>query len=370
MTLTARPHFPLLYEPSVALGVVSGKGVAAPTLAVAGALLVARGADQLIVPAPTEEDREWIEEGLIGIPRSRLNLVKVVDRHGDTLQQVRAYLGPLERQATKWPEDAFVSLSERFLYQLALATRYRAGIADDSVADIRGLVPMIDPGVFSGEARYRLSELFALLCSYEPAAPELLGWSSEVARVGASPDVWRILDLAEFRSVVAASGRIGLLLRPKVALRRMRRLLGDLVSHPRAKSLLRLGSTAVDVAGAPRAAEALGKFLEKATDAASPTEEYWPPFLPLDTQGKLGLYRATLRAADSRAKPVPGTIFVFRDRIGHSWLNTEDGHKLEDKAKERLSNRIKEVREARRAQRNGFASRSAPGPCSNPIGKS
>jgi hypothetical protein len=351
-------RFPLLFEHEVALGIARGREIEAPTLAVSGALLVARGADQLIVPTPSPREREHVEAGIALLPAERRQLVRVVDEDGAVLQRVRDYLEPLRRQATKWPETAFVQFSEVFLYQLALASTSRAGVSGDSVEPVREFVPIIDPGAFSGEARFRLGELVALICSYEPAAPEHVAWKAEVARDAAVPSIWEIFESAEFQAVVAASGRLGLVRHPKVLLRRMRRLLRDLLEHPQAKPLLRLGSTAADVAGAPGAVDALCGVLEATTERPASTA-YWPPFISLGP-AEVGIYRAALHEADPNAKPPPGTVMLFRRTMGglenHSWLNTEDEDKLEREAAEGLAPRTKRLREARNAQ-----SRLAPG---------
>jgi hypothetical protein len=348
------PRFPLLFEHELAVGVVRGRQIEVPTLPTTGALLVARGADQLIVPAPSAQERDHVEAGIAALPAERRHLVRVVDEDGAVLRRVRGYLEPLGRQATKWPETAFVDFAESFLYQLALASTNRAGIADDSVSVVRGFVPIIDPGAFSGEARFRLAELVAVLCSYEPAAPEHVAWTLEVAREGAARSIWEIFDSSEFHAVVAASGKLGLVRHPKVLLQRIRSLLEALVDHPRAKPLMRLGSTAADLAGAPPgAAEALSVVIEATAVEAPAGTDYWPPFIGLGP-AQLGVYRAALRAASPEASPLPGTVMSFRGtregREGMSWLNVGEEGKLEREAALGLAPRMEELRKARDVQ--------------------
>jgi len=354
--LKSGARFPLVLEHELALGVVGDRGIEVPTLAIAGSLLVARGADQLIVPAPSEEEQSHVDDGLAQLPSERRSLVRIVDRDAKTLARVRAYLAPLREQARKWPEDAFIGFSEAFLYQLAIASTYRAGIADNSVSVVRGFVPIIDPGIFSGEARFRLAELVALICSYEPSAPEHLAWTTELARPGTTRKVWEIFESTEYQAVVAASGHIGLVRHPKVLMRRIRKLLGAVVSQPAAKALLRIGSTSADLAGAPRAGTALTGFLE-ATAEVRPGKEYWPPFIPLGP-ARMGVYQAALLQHDAQATPPPGTIMLFRTTRGgsggHSWLSEGEEDKLEREAVEGLPPRLKKLREARAAQATFF----------------
>jgi hypothetical protein len=347
-----RPRFPLVVEHELAVGVLGDREVEVPTLATTGTLLVARGADHLIVPAPSARELEHVKAGLAQLPAERRGLVSVVDENAATLKRIRAYLAPLREQAQEWPEDAFVSFAEGFLYQLALASRHRAGIADDSVSVVRGFIPIIDHRVFSGEGRFRLAELVALICSYEPAAPEHLVWTTELARPGASRQVWEIFESAEFQAVVAASGRIGLVRHPKVALRRIGALLRAVIAHPAAKALLRMGATSADLAGVPKASKALEGFL--ATAGARPSSsEYWPPFISLGP-AQVGVYQAALIESEPQATPPPGAIMVFRStrggKEGLSWLNEGEEHKLEREALEGLGPRLSKLREARAAQ--------------------
>ena len=277
--------------------------------------------------------------------------MRIIDRDGEVLKRVRAYLAPLKRQAKKWPEDAFVNFAEGFLYQLALATQYRAGVADDSVAAVRGFVPILDPAEFKEEARFRLAELLRVICSYEPAAPEHLSWTSEIARSNHSKQEWAIFESAEFHKIVAASGRIGLVRHPKVLLRQMRRLFAEVIRHPASKSLLRVGQTAADVAGAPKAIDAIGELLLAAT-AAPGNGDYWPPFISLGP-AQVAVYQAALKMSNQNASPPPGVVMVLRGvRAGSesmSWLNVGEEDKLEREAAEGLAARQRELREAREA---------------------
>jgi hypothetical protein len=315
---------------------------------------VARGADQLVVPAPSDRERDHVQAGIAGLPLSRRKLVRVVDEDGDVLARVREYVTPIRRQASKWPETAFVQFAESFLYHIALGSKYGAGIADDSVEVVRSFVPIIDPGVFSGEARFRVAELVALICCYEPVAPDHLAWTAEVSRPERAADIWRIFDSTEYASVASTSGRLGLARHPRVVMRQVRRTLVELLRHPAAQGLLRLGRTTADVAGAPgKATELIGNIVESAMDIRPSHASHMPPFMPLGP-AQLGIYVAALRAANPNASPPPGAIYMVRSTrrggSGHSWLSEGEEDKLEREAEAGIEPRLKQLREAREAQ--------------------
>jgi hypothetical protein len=78
------------------------------------------------------------------LPRERRKLVKTIDTDGALLNRVREFLGPLHLQTRRWPEDAFISFSEGFLYQILLATKHKAGILDNTVQNLREFVPILN----------------------------------------------------------------------------------------------------------------------------------------------------------------------------------------------------------------------------------
>jgi hypothetical protein len=158
--------FPVILEHSDARAEVRGREIKIPTISAAAVILASRGADQLLVPCPSEYELEGTEAGLRLLPKERRSCVTIVDKNGAILDSVREYLEPLVAQAREWPENAFVSFSEGFLYLLALGAKHRSGILATSVEMLRGFVPIIRPNHFKGEARFRLAELVALVCSY------------------------------------------------------------------------------------------------------------------------------------------------------------------------------------------------------------
>jgi hypothetical protein len=302
---------------------------------------VARGADRVLVPTPTTKEREKALAGIEGLPAERRDLVRIVDTDGELLKRVLAYLEPLQKQAQKWPEDAFVHFSVRFLYDLILGITEGAGVVSDSVQDVRGLVPLLDPSQFTGEARFRLAELIGLICSFEPAVVEQGLYVADVPAANTANAI-RIMESAEFQSLIAESGRVGFLANPLPALRQMKRRFVDLLQNPLAKKTMRLASSAADVVGSGGA----GTVAADLFDISKPTRrEFNPTFLPLGPT-QLSLYRVALRESLPDASPPKGTIMVFEGGFGTSWLNEGEETKLEDEATNGLDARVKEHRKA------------------------
>jgi hypothetical protein len=175
------------------------------------------------------------------------------------------------------------------LYEVVVATSKRAGILSNSASVVREFVPIVDPREFNGEARFRLAELCRVICSYEPAVIEHGMWVADTRRVsGAS--AWDILRMAEYAALVTASGRIGYLKHPLVALRRLREKLHDLIRNPAVKPLIKLASTAADAAGGAGLAGATGEALGLAAEARN---GQFRPFISLGP-AELSLYRAAI----------------------------------------------------------------------------
>ena len=201
--------FPVLLEHELACGVDGhGASVRASVLDAAPAVLVCRGADTLIVPAPDPETLAEVSAGIETMPAHRRSIVRIVDTKGSVLQQVRSFLDPLVAQAMKWPENAFVNFAEGFLYQVALAQSHRAGIVSSKINIMREFVPIISTASFRGEARYRLAELIGVIATYEPIEIPHALLATPGDRALASR-IDEILEVAEFKHVVAASGWVG-----------------------------------------------------------------------------------------------------------------------------------------------------------------
>lgn len=325
--------FPVILEHSDARAEVDGKEIKIPTISATAVILASRGADEILVPCPSKYELQRTEAGLRLLPKERRSCVTIVDRNGAILNSVREYLEPLVAQAQEWPEDAFVRFSEDFLYLLALGAKHRSGILATSVEILREFVPIIRPGHFKGEGRFRLAELVALVCSYEPHPLEHGAFHLETpSSDGFSPAVWLLLNSAQFRDVVAASGKLGYLKHPLVGLRRLQGIIRNFFGRKDTQNMLSLAATTADLAGAGTAAKAAEHFLEKLGEH---TDSFRPPFLSLGP-AELGIYRAVLAETHPNAIPPPGTIMIFErspaGKVGHSWLGVGEETKLEREA--------------------------------------
>jgi hypothetical protein len=329
-----RMGFPVILEHEDACGVVGSKNVKTPVIAATALILAARGADQILVPCPGDLELERTTIGLDLLPPERRASVKLVDRNGEILRHVREYLRPLSAGASEWPESAFVGFIEDFLYQVALGSRDQAGILGHSVDTVRGFVPIIRPERFKGEARFRLAELVALVCDYEPHELDHGAFRFEFPTAsGVCPEVWELLDNAEFRSLVSVSGRLGYLKHPLIGLKKLQRAIQKFFSREDAKMLLSLAKTTAECAGAGSAASSVEHVLEAAVN--SKERSFRPPFLGVGP-ARLGIYRLALADGYPDAEPPKGAIMLFEHsragKIGHSWLNIGEETKLEQEA--------------------------------------
>jgi hypothetical protein len=345
-------NFPVILEHSDACAELHGKKVKIPTIAATAVILASRGADQLYVPCPSEYELERIQTGITLLPKERRACVRIIDRNGSVLKSVRKYLKPLVEQARGWPEDAFVNFSESFLYQLALGAKHRSGVLANSVEVLRGFVPIIRPDRFNGEARFRLAELVALICGYEPHVLDHGSFQLHASsRESFSPDVWSLLDNTQFRAVTSASGKLGFLKHPLVGLKRLQRVIRTFFGRKETRKLLTLAATAAELAGAGSAAKTAENFFE--TLVGSDASSFRPPFLSLGA-AELGIYRASLADTYPKATPPRGTIMVLENsrggKMGHSWLSVGEENKLELEA-EQAERSKKRYLEAKAAQR-------------------
>lgn len=289
-----------------------------PQLAV---LLVARGASQVVVPVPDRGERELVESAALTLPPERRRLVRLVDQDGDLFERVLRYLAPMHEQADKWPEDAFVNFCVPFLYESALGHQYKAGVTSDAVSVVRGFIPTIDPAAFRGEAKFRLAELVRLICAYEPAIVDQGLVASDVRRKTES--ALRLMQAAEFRSLVTESGRVGYLKHPLQALRELRHRFLQLTRLPVIGDTVTLASTAVDAASAGVLGKLAAEGLSLTTRGGS---GYSPPFFDIG-RAHHSLYRAVLE--ELNATPPKGTIQVFKSGAGIRWLNEGEEGKLD-----------------------------------------
>ena len=347
--------FPVLLEHELACGVDGhGASVRASVLDAATVVLVCRGADTLIVPAPDPETLAEVSAGIETMPAQRRSIVRIVDTNGSVLQQVRSFLDPLVAQAMKWPENAFVNFAEGFLYQVALAQSHRAGIVSSKINIMREFVPIISTASFRGEARYRLAELIGVIATYEPIEIPHALLATPVDRALASR-IDEILEVAEFKHVVAASGWVGVARKPRLAVARLWRHCRALLSKPQVSTTLGFASAVGDIGGA----SVVGTAISKMNDLVSRGEkrEFAPPFVPLGS-AQLGIYRMALLSRHPDAVPPPGSIMLFEGtrggRTGASWLSVGEESKLFDEEKTALATSLSVVQKVREVKHRFF----------------
>ncbi len=323
--------FPIVFEHMDACGVWGGKQVKVPAITAAAAVLVSRGADQLLVPTPSAYEEDRVAEGIERLPKQRRQLVKTVDKKGHVLQRVRSYLEPLAAQAKKWPENAFVAFAEDFLYQLALATDFRAGIVGHALQTVHEFVPILDLQSFRGEAKFRLAETISLICSYEPNLSDHGAYRFDlVPRPESSAQIWDLIESAEFGTVVAIGGRLGYLKHPAITFRRLRNAARTFFRRPETARMFTLATSVAELAGAKSITEKAKGIAALVTESGS--APFCPPFIDLGP-AQIGVYRLALAAAHVQATPPRGAILVFehsrRGKLSLSWLNVGEELKLQ-----------------------------------------
>ena len=342
---------PILIEYSEAIGQVGTQKVRAPVVEALSLIMIARGADRIILPAPGSREQDRIAAAIADLPASRRRAAKLVDEDGSLLRRIRWYLEPLRHQAAKWPEDAFVGFAESFLYQAALAHAEKASVLTDAVNVVREFLPIIDPNSFRDEALFRLADIFSLVTSYEPAMADegAAATHYEAATIGTTVD--DVIHSAEFNALASTAGGLGLATRPRVALKEFGRRLRALIARKEAKQMLALARTAADLSGAGQAAEATERVFG-ALEIGKGQTEFRPPFFGLGS-ASLGLYRAALHNRYPEAGPPSGTIMVFESfrggRTGVSWLNEGEEDKLAMEAAKAGESRAAKASEAKAA---------------------
>lgn len=335
--------FPVIFEHMDACGVWQGKEIKVPAITAAAALLVSRGADQLLVPTPSAYEEDRVADGIDRLPKQRRQLVKMVDKKGHVLQRVRSYLEPLVAQAKKWPENAFVAFAEDFLYQVALATDSRAGIVGHTVETVREFVPILDLQSFRGEAKFRLAETISLICNYEPSLSDHGAYRFDlVPKPESSAQIWDLIENAEFGTVVTMGGRVGYLKHPATAFRRLRKAARTFFRRPETARMFTLATSVAELAGAKSVTEKAKSIAALVTESGS--TPFCPPFIDLGP-AQIGVYRLALVAAHVQAGPPSGAILAFEhSRCGKrslSWLNVGEELKLQREAQDLSSCRAK-----------------------------
>lgn len=341
--------FSVLLEHAEAVGQIRGRPVRASVLEASAVILVARGADRLLIPVPGSYEYDAASAAIEHLPAARRKHVQLVDTHGESLARVRQYLKPLAKQAKKWPEDSFVDFCEAFLYKVLLGERHHAGVVDGGVQAVREFVPILDPSQFSREARFRLAEVVSLICSYQPIAPEHLSYAADVAEPR-SARLWDVLEVAEHHELVEASGRLGYLKRPAAGLRRLGHAIQRVLHHPKTAGLLRIAATTGDLGGAAGLAGVSASMLQALGTVGG---DFRPPFLDLGP-AILNIYATALREAYPGAAPPRGTIMLLETSRGGwiqpAFLSVGEEAKLEMEARSGFESRLRKAAEARVAK--------------------
>lgn len=328
---------PVVLEHKDVLGELGGKPVKASTLNSSAILLTSLGADQILVPVPGSNERERVAEALQQVPTTRRNRIRLIDEDGKILSRVRDYLMPIGKQASKWPEDTFVTFALNALYNLALGCKYGASVACYDLTHMMEFIPIIDPGLFHGEARYRLAELALIASRYNPSlvgGTEVVGQVSEANIRGL---FWKIIESSEYSTVVNLSGKLGLVRKPDVLLRRMERAIESLVKREDFKLAIRAAETAAELANLP---VPLSKVAELAVDGLKRGNRFAPPFIEIPITTDYQIAMASLAESFPDAVPPKGAIYATEATLNNAsyleWLNDGEEAKLSYRPQETL----------------------------------
>ena len=307
------------------LGKLGTEVIAASCLRAATVALVSLSATKVLVPTPNVHASKRVDEGLSGLPRERRGIVKKVDEDGRLFTRVIEYLRPLHEQATMWPESAFVDSSLESLYQIILGRKYKASvISSDKEGNALSLIPIINPLKFTGEARYRLAEICSVFTAFNAYRIKRLDLVAEILDPLVRQGLDDMLSYAEYNRLTSTAGRLGYVRRPDLALRRIARIVRNIVSSNHFKFLVKAGTGASEIAGHPI------PTLAEILDRPKPGRAFNPPLLELPITTEYKIYRESLTSIDVRAKPQDGYIHVVEDSItgGIGWLQAGEESKI------------------------------------------
>lgn len=80
--------FPVILEHEDACGVIGGQEVKTPAIGASALILAARGADEILVPCPSDYEVERTIQGIELLPAERRSCVKIVDKNGEVLRRL------------------------------------------------------------------------------------------------------------------------------------------------------------------------------------------------------------------------------------------------------------------------------------------
>jgi hypothetical protein len=339
---------PIILEHVDALALLSDQPVRVSTLNATAIILTSLGADQILIPVPGVVERNRVVAGLRTIPSSRRGLIKPIDADGKMLSRVSDFLMPMTKQARKHPENSFVKTSIETLYNLALGCKYGATIASGAMNELVESIPVIDLSLFTGEVRYRLSELIFMASRYDPSLMSRNEVIGQVSEADVRSLFWKIIDSAEYTSVVTISGRLGLARHPAVLLHSLERAIKNLVTRPEFKVAIRAGEVAAQLAKFPVSFSGLGEL----TDNLKRGPGFAPPFIELPVSTEYRIAEASLKESFPGATFPKSMIFADERILGnvvfHRWLNKGEESVLEYPPQQTLKRLRKSAVETRR----------------------
>jgi hypothetical protein len=260
---------------------------------------------------------------------------------------------PIGKQASKWPEDAFASFALHALYNLALGCKYGAAVACYDLTHVMEFIPIINPELFHGEARYRLAELVFIASRYSPSLVGGTEVAGQVSDANIRGLFWKIIESSEYSTVVNLSGKLGLVRKPAVLLRRMERAIGSLVKCEDFKLAIRAAETAAELANLPIP---LSKVAELAVGGLRRGNRFAPPFIEIPITTNYQIAMASLAESFPGAVPPKGTIYATEGTLenasSHEWVNEGEEAKLVYRPQETLRHLRKSAARSRIAATN------------------
>lgn len=351
---------PVIIPHYAVLGEVAGRGFVRSTLPSVSPVLVALGATSVLVPTPTELDREHARQAISRIPKPYRDRVRLIDTHGTTLKRVIAYVRPLREAAAEWPEDAFAGIAEHALYLTALGARYGAAIANTRLETLNDFLPILRPRYYKDLARFRLAEIGSISTRYQPfelSAPRV---GAQLSAPGVSAAVEDFLDSAEFADLAYKYGRLGYLRRPGTALRRIRSAVTTTLTRPAFRTSLKVGAGAAQLATVTAPAAGPATALEAIAGVLDRGRQYSPPILRLDPMSEYLAALQTLHAVSPRARFQNGCVVALTYSSGITqgvqWLAKGEERNLNFDARKWRVATERELVSARRALPNLAAS--------------
>ena len=344
---------PVVLEHKDVLGKLGDKPVKASTLNSSAIVLTSLGADQILVPVPGSKEKERVVEALQQLPTTRRNRIKLIDEDGKIFTRVRDYVMPIGKQASKWPEDAFAMFALSALYNLALGCKYTAAVACDDLTHVMDFISIIDPGLFHGEARYRLAELVFIASRYNPSLVGGTEVTGQVSDANIRGMFWKIIESSEYSTVVDLAGKLGLVRKPAILLRRMERAIGSLVKREDFKLAIRAAETAAQLADLP---VPLSKVADLADSELRRGNRFAPPFIEIPITTDYQIAMASLAESFPGAVPEKGTIYstevTLNNASSHQWLNDGEEAKLAYRPRETLGHLRESADRSRKAATN------------------